>query len=56
MQIWLTILVSWPEPGGSDQGDGTGIGLDHGLGFAEIHFVAADHDRERAALRTGLAA
>ena len=41
----------WP-----DQVDGTGIGVDHRLGFAELRRIAADHHRERAVLGARLAA
>ena len=56
MQIWLTILVSWPEPGAAHQRDCARVGGQHRLGRGEWSGVAADHDRELAVLRAGLAA
>ena len=56
MQIWLTILVSWPAPRRAHQPAGAGIGgddrLDAGVGLG----VAAAHDGEDALLGAGLAA
>ena len=56
MQIWLTILVSWPAPTGAHQDAGPGVGIDHRLGAVEVGRLAADHDRELAVLGAGLAA
>ena len=56
MQIWLTILASWPEPGRPHQVAGAGIGGDDLLRARERFGVAAAHHGERAVLGAGLAA
>ncbi len=56
MQIWLTILVSWPEPRRTHQPDHAGIGIDHRLGAFEDGLLAADHDGQLAVFGAGLAA
>ena len=56
MQIWLTILASWPEPDGAQQLAHARIGRDHRLGAAVGRRIAAAHHGEHAVLGAGLAA
>ena len=56
MQIWLTILASWPEPDAAKQIAGARIGGDDFFGLGERRLVAAAHHREHAVLGAGLAA
>ena len=56
MQIWLTILASWPEPWSPSKHAGAGIGVDHRLGAVEGGLLAADHHRQLAVLGARLPA
>ena len=56
MQIWFTILVSWPLPPAPHQDAGLGVGIDHRFRAVERRLLAAHHDRELAVLGAGLAA
>jgi osmotically-inducible protein OsmY len=57
MQIWLTILASWPAPASPMQREGARKGHGHRLhGRIERRRVAAAHHGELAVLRAGLAA
>ena len=56
MQIWLTILVSWPRARTAQQPARARIGGDDRLGSGVRLLVAAAHDRQRAVLGAGLAA
>jgi hypothetical protein len=56
MQIWLTILASWPAPADRAGGRMRAIGGDHRLGAGVGVFLAAAHHGEHAVLRAGLSA
>ena len=56
MQIWLTILVSWPAPAGPSSAHLPGIGRHHRLGPGIGGLAAAAHDGELAVHRARLAA
>ena len=57
MQIWLTILVSWPAPDRTHQRHGARVVLRaRARRLREHRVVAADHDRQLAVLGAGLPA
>ena len=56
MQIWLTILVSWPEPAAPKPLAHPGIGGDDRLGAGIGVFAAAAHHGQHAVFGAGLAA
>ncbi len=56
MQIWLTILVNWPEPGLAETLAHPRIGRDHGFGAGIGVCAAAAHHGQHAVFRASLAA